>query len=110
MYKKIELLANVAIIAVALLLGVVLVKRFLLPSPPPPGPPQAAQIKPGTKVQLDGVNWGDSSQTLVLALSDTCRFCTESAEFYQRLARHRAERGGPRLVAVLPQPVAQGRA
>lgn len=110
MFKKIELLANVAIILVALLLGAVLVKRFLIPSPPPAAPAQAAQIKAGTKVQLEGVNWGDSNQTLVLALSDTCRFCTESAEFYQRLARQRVERGGPRLIAVLPQSVPQGRA
>jgi hypothetical protein len=107
MYKKVELLANVAIIVIALLLGAVLVKRYLMPAAPT-SPPAAAQIQPGTKINLPGVDWGKSEQTLVLALSDGCRFCTESAGFYQRLAKEKASVGGVRLIAVLPQEVSQG--
>lgn len=103
--KRVELLANVAIIIVALLLGAVLVKRYLLPGAPPPSPMEAARIKPGTKLSLPGVDWGGSSRTLLMALSTNCRYCTESAPFYQRLAQEKAKHEGVKLLAVLPQSV-----
>jgi hypothetical protein len=37
-----------------------------------------------------------------------CHFCSESAPFYQRLARETAQKSGVHLVAVLPQDVAEG--
>lgn len=110
MYKKIELLANISIIVVALLIGTVLVKRYLLPDSRSAAGPSAPRLQPGTKVQLPGVDWGKSGQTLVLALSDTCHFCTESAGFYQRLAEERAKQVGLRIIAVLPQDVSRGQA
>lgn len=106
--KKIEVAANVAILVVALLLGVVLVKRYLLPSPPP-GPQRAEQLKPGEKLTLSDVDWGQSKRTLVMVLSTNCHFCTESAPFYQRLAREQSGRGDVRLMAVLPQSVEESR-
>ncbi|HEX7313987.1 MAG TPA: redoxin family protein [Pyrinomonadaceae bacterium] len=106
--KKIELIANVAIVVVALLLGAVLVKRYLLPQPVNPGPAASARIQPGTKLSLPGVDWGRSNKTLLLALSTTCHFCTESAPFYQRLARA-AEAKGVKVIAVLPQPESEAR-
>jgi thioredoxin-related protein len=99
--KRIELLANVAIIIVALLLGVVLVKRYLLPQEQPPA--ARSQIQPGTKLSLPGVDWGKSDRTLLMVISTDCRFCTESAPFYQRLAQEKAKRGRGSIVAVLPQ-------
>ena len=113
MLKKIELLANLAIIAIALLLGIVLVKQYLLRGTPPalPAAPAEAGIRPGTKLELPGIDWTQSQQTLVLALSEGCRFCTESAGFYQRLAKEKARgEDSPRLIAVLPQEVGQGQA
>lgn len=110
MFKKIEFLANLSIIVVALLLGAVLVKRNLTPTPQQAALPAKSKIQPGTKLQLPNINWAQSEQTLLLALSDTCRFCTESAPFYQRLARQKTEPDSPRLVAVLPQDVNQGQA
>jgi hypothetical protein len=107
MFKKIELLANVAIIVIALLLGAVLVKRYLM-TDDQASRPAAEQIRPGTKINLPGVDWSKSEQTLVLALSDGCHFCTESAGFYQRLAKEKASVGGVRLIAVLPQEISQG--
>ena len=109
MFKKIELIANIAIIVVALILGVVLVKRYLL-TDTQSAAPTAARIQPGTKVQLAGVDWSKSGQTLVLVVSDTCHFCTESAEFYQRLAQEKAKHEGTRMIAVLPQDVSRGQA
>ncbi len=40
-----------------------------------------------------------------MALSTQCHFCSESAQFYQRVAQERTRAGSLRLVAVLPQPV-----
>jgi len=102
--KKIEVGANVAIIAIALLLGTVLVRRYLPTQPPPPGPAASAPIRPGAKLSLPGVDWSRSERTLLMVLSTNCGFCTESVPFYQRLAR---ERGGARLVAVMPQPIGE---
>ena len=104
--KKLELLANVAIIVVALLLGAVLVKRYLLPQPTNARAADA-RIQPGTKLSLPGMEWGRSDKTLLIVLSTQCRFCTESAPFYQRLAREQSRAGRARLVAVLPQSVAE---
>ena len=110
MLKKLELLANVSIIVVALLLGAVLVKRNLPQQQPPHTLPPTARIQPGTKIELPDVDWGRSERTLVLALSERCHFCSESADFYQRLAREKAKSDSPRLIAVLPQDVSRGHA
>lgn len=104
-HKRVELLANVAIVVVAIILGVVLVNRYLLPGSTQPeavrGP--ASEIKPGTKLSIPGVEWGGAERTLVMALSTTCRYCTESAPFYQKLAQEKAKHADVSLLAVLPQ-------
>jgi hypothetical protein len=108
--KKTELLANIAIIVVALLLGVVLVKRYLLPgNETAPARNVDPRIPAGTKATLAGVDWAKNGQTLLLVLSRDCHFCTESAPFYQRLTRETAEREGVHLIALFPQEVEEGR-
>ena len=108
--KKLEVAANVAIIVVALLLGGVLVKRFLWPGGGA-APAQRAdpRIPPGTKAALPGVDWAKNGRTLLLVLSRDCRYCTESAPFYRRLVSETEGREGVRLVAVFPQGVEEGR-
>ena len=107
LHKRIELLSNLAIIVVAILLGVVLVNRYLLPASPKPEAVEGAQLKPGMKLSLPGVDWGGSSKTLLLVLSTNCHFCTESAPFYQRLAQEKAKHGDVSLIAVMPQSVSE---
>ncbi|MDX6692656.1 MAG: Redoxin [Blastocatellia bacterium] len=108
-FRKAELLANVAIIAVALLLGVVLVKRYVLNgNETAPARNLDPRIPAGTKSALDGVDWAKNGQTLLLVLSRDCHFCTESAPFYQRLTREMAGRGDLHLIALFPQEVAEG--
>lgn len=58
-------------------------------------------VQPGAKISLPNVKWTKSEETLVLALQKGCQFCTDSAEFYQRLMQER--RSGIRVIAVLPQ-------
>lgn len=106
LYKKTELVSNIAIIVVALVLGVVVVKRFLLsPQAPAPVKPIAA----GTKMVLPDMEWAKSRQTLLVVLAPGCRFCSESVPFYQRLAKEALGRSDVQLVAVLPQSPAEGR-
>lgn len=108
--KKTELLANIAIIVVALLLGGVLIKRYLLTSDDAVGDRNGvSRIAAGTKVSLPEIDWAKSDRTLLLVLSKGCHFCSESAPFYQRLVRDTSGRGDVRLVAVLPQDVNEGR-
>jgi hypothetical protein len=108
--KKTELLANIAIIMVALLLGVVLVKRYLLPgNEAAPTRNADLRISAGSKASLPGVDWAKNGQTLLFVLSRDCHFCTESAPFYQRLTREMAGRADVHLIALFPQEVEEGR-
>jgi thiol-disulfide isomerase/thioredoxin len=56
---------------------------------------------------LPGIDWSKTDHTLLLALSTTCHFCTESAPFYQKLQREKGDH--VRLVALLPQPLQESR-
>jgi len=107
--KKIEVVANVAIIIAALALTFVLAKRYFAPVLPLAAPERAAtNIQTGTKADFINVDWGKSDRTLLLVLQEGCHFCSESAPFYQRLAHETAQMSGIHLVAVLPQDVAEG--
>lgn len=103
--KGIETSTNVAIIIAAVLLAAVLVKQQLIDGTrtqangPQPG------VAVGAKLTMPDVNWAENKGTLLLALSTTCHFCTESAPFYQRLAKE----DGVRLIAVMPQDAVEGR-
>lgn len=103
--RKLEILTNVAIIAVAILIGIVCVKSYLLVDRSQPQP----QNLIGTKVSLPNIDWSNNGQTLLLVLQKGCRFCSESAPFYQRLVRDAEESGRIRLIAVLPQEAADGK-
>jgi hypothetical protein len=116
--KRIEVIANVSIIVTASLLCFVVVKNSLLrrslqePGAPKTAPAKTAtdKVKPaiqtGMKISLPGVDFARNDRTLLLALSTTCHFCSESADFYKKLEK---EHGNTRMIAVLPQPAAAGR-
>ncbi len=103
--RTVEVIANIAIICVAVSLGVVLISRTVrnyrvttsASENTPPGKEQ--------KLKLPGVDWSKNEQTLVLAVSSTCHFCTESAAFYRDIRT----RSHVHTVAVLPQSVDEGR-
>jgi Redoxin len=120
--QKLEIASHLAILIVAILIGIVLVKNYILPTSKTslsadqkaPAAPQAASapIAPpsvGKPLSLSGVDWQKNGQTLVMALAAGCRFCTESSPFYKQLAERRAKQGTFQPVAVLPQPVDEGK-
>ena len=100
MYKKIELASNLATLMVAVLFGYVLIDRYFVHKPPAP---MSSSIKAGETIALAGVNWQRNERTLILILQKGCRFCLESAPFYQRLVREVGQSGRVHLMAVLPQ-------
>ena len=104
-YKRVELFANIAIILVAVALVVVLAKRFIFTDPTPDAP----QPLIGAKLSLPGFDWSKNNKNLLLVLSDSCKYCTESAPFYQQLVQERAQRQTFRLTAVFMQPASEGR-
>ncbi|HEX8071896.1 MAG TPA: hypothetical protein VF546_18255 [Pyrinomonadaceae bacterium] len=109
--KLTDLLANIAIIVVAILLSVVLVKNYLLHKTPVSNvnnpSRQSVERRVGERVALPRTEWQKSGRTLLLALSTTCHFCSDSGPFYQQLAKERSS--DTRLVAVLPQPENAGK-
>jgi hypothetical protein len=128
--RRVEIATNISIILVALVGAAVLVKTYLLrpntaeitqAAPAvPQGPQNTSSLAAnnsgtkhapieGTQVSLPGVNWSESNENVVLALSNKCHFCTESAPFYQRLTGELAQRKGVRVIAVFPQEVDQAK-
>jgi peroxiredoxin len=101
--KRLEVATNIAILCAFLMVAGLAAKRFWSPSPSGPREPTI-----GEKVSLQGVDWSSSGRSLVLALSTGCHFCSESAEFYQRLVPS-ALNAGVQVVAVLPQPIPDSR-
>lgn len=119
MIRKLEVLANVAVLITALILCSVLVKKYLLSksevqpaattsqSVPSANQARRTPTDVGSKISLDGIEWSKGERTVVLALSTSCRFCTESAPFYRQLEQKKPR--NVQLVAVLPQQVADSR-
>jgi len=118
--KKLEVLANVAVVITSLVLCSVLVKKYFFSAAKQEASVEVAQakspdsnasrrpsIQTGTKISLPGIDWSKSTRTVVLALSTTCHFCSESAPFYQKLQQQK--QNGVSLVAVFPQPVEDSR-
>lgn len=105
--KRIELFANVAIILVACLFAIILVKTYFFDRRLQQAATSEKQVADKISSSSLNVDWKNSEQTLVLALSNTCHFCTESAPFYQKVAMNK---GKVRLIAVLPQSIEDGQA
>jgi thioredoxin-related protein len=104
--KKVELLANVAIILVAIVLCVVLVKKFVLTDSAATAPTRK-QPEVGAKIALPDTDFSVKEKTLLLALKKDCRFCSESAEFYRKLTAAAGEKN-VRVIALFPHSAADG--
>lgn len=108
-YKKLELIANIAIILVSITLVTVLAKHFVFNGRNQNETTDQIQSNVGNKVSQLDIDWSKSDKNLVLMLSNACHFCTESAPFYKRLVQERTQRDTFRLTAAFQQPVNDGR-
>lgn len=98
MKTKVEAIANVIVIVAALLVGYVVLTRYVAAYRAP------RSVEAGDRLaSFPGLNWNQYRHTLVLALNTGCHFCEESVPFYRRLADTQ-ESGGSDLaiVAVFP--------
>jgi hypothetical protein len=105
MSKRLEIIANTAIIIVAAVAAVVLVRNLIVRRDARRIPPA---IVTGTPLPLSEMDWRANGRTLVLAVSTSCHYCSESAPFYRRLAAE-LPRHGVHLTVLLPQEVSEGR-
>ena len=128
--KKVALLANLATIAIAILLGIAVGQLHSLAKPtrymeetraaapqtraaaPQTGtaaPMPAALLHVGTRLPIPGIEWAKNERTLLIALSEGCRYCLASGPFYQRLTKEVSGSKNIGVVAVFPQPVNDAR-
>ncbi len=98
MKAKIEAIANVTVIVVALAVGYVVLKEKVA------GPRIPRSIAAGDRLAtISGIDWSRHRRTLVLALNSGCHYCQDSVPFYQRLAQAQQPSGGDvDIVAVFP--------
>lgn len=96
--NRVEFVANVLIIVVAVALLAVLGQKYLFNRG---GQPEMVQPSVGAKVNLADTDLSGHPKTLVLVLQKGCHFCSESAPFYKRLIE-KSRGGNVRLLAVLP--------
>lgn len=84
MDRFLERAMNVAIIVACVAIAMSAASR-LYPAAPVPAVPRAG-YEPGDSIgDIPGVEWGASERTLLVVVRSTCRFCTESMDFYRRL-------------------------
>lgn len=90
---------NIAILLVALVLSALLVKKFVFQ----PAPNASYRLAANATLSIDGVHWADSERTVLIALSRECKYCSQSAEFYRRLAVGIPGQSNTRLMAVFSE-------
>ena len=106
--QKIEVTANVLIIAVSLILIGVVAQQYFFAKP---SANQPARIHPtvGKRIDFPDEDFAAQPKTLIFALQTTCHFCNESAPFYKRLAE-KVKGKNVKLVAVFPTNIEESTA
>lgn len=124
LFRRTQFLSYIATIVIAVLLSLMVVKQYFFASEPsnkfsqrvisssttlPETRRPVPESPVGKTITLENINWKENKKTLVLYVSTTCRYCTESSSFYQRLVQENSARGVP-IVAVMPQPIEEATA
>jgi hypothetical protein len=102
--KYLDRIANIAIIvAVAVFLSVIIRREFFQR---PPAPAHSPRALVGTTIRLPGVHLSAQHDSLVLGISTSCHYCSESLPFYREVMER--IQGRIDVFAVLPQTQAEG--
>jgi len=107
--KKMETCANIAIILAGLAAACLFIQKFAAGRAGSANRGRASEVSVGAKIPLAGVDWSKNGNTLLLALATGCHFCSESAPFYQRIAREVSKRNDVRVISLFPKGEAGGR-
>jgi hypothetical protein len=106
--KILEKATNVAIIVGVVVFVAVAVTDRLTPRGQQPAPVDPAKRLLGKTLHIPGIAFPQPRNSLLLVLSTTCHYCTDSLPFYRELAAKSA--GHVDLVAALPQPLPEAQA
>lgn len=108
--RKLQVIANIAIVIVSILISSVIVKYVLLsdPTKSSANTDSRDRVSIGTKLSISGLDWAQNGHTLLLALSPNCHYCSESAPFYQQLSKEVGVRRGITLTALFPNSASNG--
>lgn len=103
---KVNLLADVVLIAVGLTVAGMLLSRSSTPPATAPTIPLELLSEEdrfvGKLYAFDQVDWTAAEHTLVLSLDSECMFCTESIPFYRRVQTHDGVTSDVQIVVVAP--------
>ncbi len=98
MRSRLEAIANVTVILVALNVSYVVLARYVTAYRTTRSIPAGDRI-----AKIPGLDWETHRRTLVLALNTGCHYCQESIPFYQKLAQAQGPHADEvQLVAVFP--------
>jgi len=90
---KIETTANVVIILLAVSLAILLSKNYFV------GSAAKAESILGHQISIPGIEFTHTARTVIIALHPDCKFCLESARFYERLVTASANNPDVQLIA-----------
>jgi hypothetical protein len=100
--KRVRIIADVAIVAAAIIFCALFVKKYFLnEGRPSPGV--------GAKIVVQGVDWSSKPETILLVLDKDCHFCTGSAPLYQKIVKVADANHDLQLIAVTPDATSDGK-
>jgi len=106
--KRVEIIANVAILCSAVLGSSILVANYFHRTPYPYAPTPSV-LSEGSHIQLAEIDWRNARHTLLFCLSTTCYACSENADVYRRIITATQRTSSTRIIAIVPQDIATGR-
>lgn len=98
--SRLEIAGHIAFLLMCVVVTGVALQRGL-PATTGAAEVHSQPVKPGTQLRLSEELRRGSEGVVLLALSTSCRFCTESMTFYERLTDNDAVRSGRLSVGVL---------
>jgi len=105
--KTIGTVANVGIILATIMVGIIFVKNYILKPTNSTNNSDVVKLI-GAKLPLSNVDWTKNNQTLLFVLQKDCRYCTDSAPFYQRIAGNEKIKSKTQFIAVFLHSISEG--
>ena len=97
---------NIAILLVAIVLSAFLIRKFFFQ----PAQNSNYRISTDARLSISGINWADSDRTVLVALGKECKYCSENAAFYRRLAGGITSQTNTRLIALFSEKESEAEA
>lgn len=107
--KRLEIAAYAAILVMAVAVSGTALNKYLKQRTSGKALVGRPSVPSLDRIKLQGADWKAHRHTLLLVLSTTCHFCTESAQFYRKLAEDKVLVKRMSIIAFFPQPVPEGK-